>query len=205
MVERSTVQVMPPFRSPTRRRPAGRPALSRRDGYTIVELMIVVAIVGILSAIAIPSFQSYLYRSRAAEATVFLAEIRQRQESYRAEFGQYCSVSAAAGTTISGGTWAPAAAATSGQVVAWTGAPGDWDQLGATPDGPVRFQYRTTAGSPGQAAGVPGYTGAEFWFVAQARADLDGDGDNVIMEAYSAGSNIFIGDDSMNQLAQGWE
>ena len=177
-----------------------------RRGFTLIELMIVVAVIGILSAIAIPAFQSYIYRSRTVEAVTFLGEIRQRQESYRAEFGQYCSVSAAPGSDIAGGAWAPAGGPyASGTKVGWSGGPGTWDQLGAAPDGLVTFQYRTTAGPPGTRPAVPGYDGTDFWYIAQARADLDADGRHVIMEAYSRANQIFICDQSYNALYSGWE
>jgi type IV pilus assembly protein PilA len=176
----------------------------RRQGYTLLELMIVVAILGILAAVAIPSYMSYLQRSRTAEAVTFLAEIRQRQEAYRAEFGQYCSVSAAPGSTIDSGAWNPSTLPTGGDKIGWTGG-GNWSQLGANPDGPVRFQYRTTAGPPGTTPGVPGFTGTDFWFVAQAQADLDGDGTRVLMEVYSPTAQMFVGDQTYAPLPAGWE
>lgn len=174
-----------------------------QDGFTLVEMMVVVAVVGILSAVAIPAFRSYVHRSRTAEAVQFLAEIRQRQESYRSEFGQYCSVSGP-GTSL--GTWAPATLPSAGNFADWTGGPGQWSHLGAAPDGPVRFQYRTVAGLPGSVPpGGLGYDGSDFWFVAQARADLDGDGEVMIFEALSASRSLFLGDASMAPLGQGYE
>jgi len=175
--------------------PHTRPLRRAREGYTLIELMIVVVIIGILAAVAIPSFQSYLQRSRTAEAVVFLGEIKQRQEAYRAEFGQYCNVPA----------WNPVTLPMGGDKVVFDGNAAGWAALGAAPDGPVRFQYRTLAGPPGTNPGIAGYDGSDFWWYAQARADLDGDGDNVIFETYSADDHIFVADDSMNQLAQGWE
>ncbi|HEY8430180.1 MAG TPA: prepilin-type N-terminal cleavage/methylation domain-containing protein [Sandaracinaceae bacterium] len=175
---------------------------SRRHGFTLMELMIVVAIVGILSAIAIPSFRSYIHRSRTSEALTFLAEIKQRQEAYRAEFGQYCAVS---GSNPNGGEWAPATAPVGGEKVAWTGEPGAWSELGAAPDGPVLFQYRTMAGPPGAPNGIPGYDGSDFWFVAQARGDLDGDGEAMILEAYSISNHIYRADEAMQPLGAAYE
>ncbi|MGF1466481.1 MAG: type IV pilin protein [Sandaracinaceae bacterium] len=177
----------------------------RRAGYTMIELLMVVAMVGILAALAVPVFNGYRYRSRVSEAVTFLADIRQRQEAYRSEFGRYCSVS---GPPTALGTWAPTTAPNppGRALVEWDYSGGAWNQLGAAPDGFVRFQYRTVAGLPTEATPAPvGYDGSDFWYIAQARADLDGDGQLMIMEAYSAASHIFIGDASMNMLSQGYE
>ncbi|CAG0978906.1 Fimbrial protein [Gammaproteobacteria bacterium] len=174
-------------------------------GFTMIELMIVVAVIGILSAVAIPSFRSYIHRSRTAEAFTFLGEVRQRQEAYRAEFGQYCSVSAPAGGG-SMGSWAPGTLPSGGNAAGWDGTPGDWSMLGAAPDGPTRFQYRTVAGPPGSTPpGGLGYDGSDFWFVAQAQGDMDGDGEVMIVEAYSASRVFFVGDASMSPLPSRYE
>lgn len=52
------------------------------QGFTLIELMITVAIVGILAAIAYPSYTAQVQKSRRADAQVALQEIAQRQEAY---------------------------------------------------------------------------------------------------------------------------
>jgi len=166
---------------------------TRRQGFTLIELMIVVAIIGVLAVVAIPAFSAYVYRSKAAEATTFLGEIKQRQEAYRAEFGRY------AGT----GAWNWHPGTIPGEdPVRWDAPapPASWNQLGASPDGQVRFQYGFLAGAPGSTPpGGLGYTGNDFWFIARAQGDLDGDGTQVLFEAYSAARHVYI------DQAKGWE
>jgi len=60
--------------------------IKSRRGFTLIELMIVVAIVGVLAAIAIPSFQKYLFEAKEAEGTAMLLsaykdEVRVRMDS----------------------------------------------------------------------------------------------------------------------------
>ena len=66
--------------SPARRQPAG---------FTLVELMIVVAIMAVLAALAWPSLQSAVQKSRRADAMSALASIMQAQERWRANRPQY--------------------------------------------------------------------------------------------------------------------
>lgn len=56
--------------------------MKRTKGFTLIELMIVVAIIGILSAIAIPAYTDYVTRAKISEATSTLADLRVKMEQY---------------------------------------------------------------------------------------------------------------------------
>lgn len=66
-------------------------------GFTLVELMIVVAVVGILSAIAIPSYQRYVLQSRRAEAQSYMQQLALRQEQHWAKNQIYAADNSALG------------------------------------------------------------------------------------------------------------
>ena len=65
-------------------------------GFTLIELMIVVAVVAVLAAIAYPSYQEYVMRSRRLEGQSLLNEAAARQERWRAQNGTYLTSGTAA-------------------------------------------------------------------------------------------------------------
>ncbi len=72
---------------------------SQQRGFTLIELMITVAVVGILAGIAIPAYKEYVQKSRRAEAIAGLQDLRLEQAKYRANNPQYAGDLATLGWT----------------------------------------------------------------------------------------------------------
>jgi len=70
-----------------------------QNGFTLIEMMIVVAIIGILAAIAIPNYQDYVRKSRRTDATIAISKIQQAQEKWRANNSSYTATLSDLGIT----------------------------------------------------------------------------------------------------------
>ena len=150
------------------------PRLRRaRRGFSLIELMTVVTITGILAAIAIPTFNGYVMKSRTSEAPEVLGMIKLRQEAYKAEFSQYLQINGnedpgdmdynpGDATVMAGSATKP---------FPDDGCPScyqsDWNMLGVNAGGYVRFGYGIAAVAT---ALIPGFPGAHtpLWAVALA-------------------------------------
>ena len=73
----------------------------KASGFTLIELMIVVAVIGILAAIAYPSYAQYVERARRKDATAVMLEAAQFVERYFTERRTYVGVDAALPATLS--------------------------------------------------------------------------------------------------------
>lgn len=78
-------------------------------GFSLIELMIVVAIIGILVSIAYPAYTNSILKGKRAEGRAALAELMQQQERFMTQTNSYCAFSNTAGTTavVAGCTTVP--------------------------------------------------------------------------------------------------
>jgi len=127
----------------------------RHGGFTLIELMLVVAIIGTISAIAVPSFLRYQLRAKRSEAYANLASVAKAQQSYFASNGLFASTPApmpGGGLGPKQRSWTPAADAA-------------FASIGWRPEGRVYYDYDMNTAC-----------GCAACFTGTAYGDVDGNG-----------------------------
>jgi type IV pilus assembly protein PilA len=133
---------MPPRRSPPR---------SPQRGFTLIELLITIAIIAVLSGIAIVMYRKYIHAAQSAEAKTTFGLIRNGEEAYRAEMLGYLSCSGSltdyypnASPDDSRWVWERP------NDTRYNNTTNGWQMLNVHPDAPVRYGYAVVAGvAPG--------------------------------------------------------
>jgi type IV pilus assembly protein PilA len=178
--------------------------LKGQKGFTLIELMIVVAIIGILAAIAIPNFLQYQMKSRQSEAKTNLQAIKTSEVAFQSERGCYVGIAvevgqpaAAVGLKIVPWPWGIGQLPTAPIATGWCtaagvgGTSGVFTDIGFKATGNVNFVYGVdarTVAAPGLYTPIVScalYAGATMTaavsaigdnnFVAVAKTNLDGD------------------------------
>jgi prepilin-type N-terminal cleavage/methylation domain-containing protein len=133
----------------------------RGGGFTLVELMVVVALIGVLTAVAIPNFLAYQARSRRSEAFANLSAIGRVQKTFYATKGEFFD---------SGLPWPdytdPQYGGLGAHKMTWDAASeAGWGGLGWRPEGAVWYSYQSNV-----------CCDDGMCFTASAYGDVDDDG-----------------------------
>jgi len=110
-------------------------------GFTLIEVIVVMAILGILAAIAIPQYRGYIERSRKSEAKTNLASLSVMIEEYNSLYGRYCPDCTDANAHTYNYKEDSSGAITTDTITNWL----DFNPKKATDGAAVRFDYKIVA------------------------------------------------------------
>jgi type IV pilus assembly protein PilA len=165
--------------------------LRRNEGFTLIELMIVVAIIGVLAAVAIPAFTNYVKRAKTSEVGANLKAMFTGAAAYYQSERWRQGVQLPGSGAVAATTYCTVPAASTTQPPTAAKVTLDWQQeaqsfsdIGFAPADPLYYQY-FILGSTGDCGGAPGNINV---YTFQARGNLDGDS-NLSTFEIAVGSN----------------
>ncbi|MEY2930708.1 MAG: hypothetical protein RL033_1457 [Pseudomonadota bacterium] len=172
--------------------------LKRADaGFTLIELMIVVAIMGVLAGLAVYGVRKYILEAKRSEAVSMLTQIRSAEEAYRAESFVYLGLA-------DFDTWHPTDDP-GGKKSGWDSADNEASEVFKTltvvSNSPVEYSYAVVAGPVGgtiplipMPLATPFPTPTDAFYIAMAKGDLNDDGKYTYAICNSSGNAIALDD-----------
>ena len=135
--------------------------MKSKNGFSLIELLIVIAIIGIIAAFALPSYREHVQRSKLSEAFSGLGDMRVRMEQYYQDNRKYNSAGTTCGASLPSSRYFTFSCTTDGAATAQTYTA---KAVGIATEGMTGFQYTVNESNTKTSAGPAGWTGsASCW------------------------------------------